>query len=70
MLLPCSIQPMTKTKTSNAGIASHAGVFRGARISSLPMGREQIRAPLKMPAWEANAGSALIQTATGLFQSR
>ena len=38
-------------------VASHAGVFRGARISSLPqtafVGREEIRAPLKTPAWEA-----------------
>ena len=32
-------------------LASHAGVFRGARVSSL--GREEIRAPLKRPAWEA-----------------
>ena len=32
-------------------LASHAGVFRGARISSV--GREEIRAPLKTPAWEA-----------------
>ena len=39
---------------SLAMIASHAGVFRGARISSL-VGREEIRAPLKMPAWEAIA---------------
>ena len=40
-------------------LASHAGVFRGARISSLSSlvflpGREEIRAPLKTPAWEAN----------------
>ena len=34
-------------------LASHAGVFRGARISSLPTRREEIRASLKMPAWEA-----------------
>ena len=31
-------------------VASHAGVFRGPRIS---VGREEIRAPLKTPAWEA-----------------
>ena len=37
-------------------VASHAGVFRGARISSLPT----IRAPLKTPAWEARViGSRL-----------
>ena len=35
-------------------LASHAGVFRGARISSLPVGRDEKRAPLKTPAWEAN----------------
>ena len=40
-------------------IASHAGVFRGARISSLPTGREEIRAPLKMPAWEAKVDNTL-----------
>ena len=35
-------------------LASHAGIFRGARISSLPfVGREEIRAPLKTPAWQA-----------------
>ena len=32
-------------------VASHAGVFRGARFSSLP--RDEKRAPLKTPAWEA-----------------
>ena len=32
-------------------LASHAGVFRRARISSLPT-REEIRAPLKTPAWD------------------
>ena len=32
-------------------VASPAGIFRGARISSL--GKEEIRAPLKMPAGEA-----------------
>ena len=33
-------------------LASHAGVFRGARFSFLPTNDEK-RAPLKMPAWEA-----------------
>ena len=33
-------------------LASHAGDFRGARISSL-VGRDEIRAPLNTPAWEA-----------------
>ena len=37
-------------------IASHAGVFTGARISSL---REEKRAPLKTPAWEARISSAI-----------
>ena len=39
-------------------VASHAGVFRGARISSLPTPQE-IRAPLKTPAWEASITGAL-----------
>ena len=34
-------------------VASHAGDFRGARISSLPT-RDEIRASLKTPAWKAN----------------
>ena len=38
-------------------LASHAGVFRGARIFVPPrisfVGREEIRTPLKSPAWEA-----------------
>ena len=39
-------------------LASHAGIFRGARISSLPT-REEIRAPLKTRAWEATFSRAL-----------
>ena len=39
-------------------LASHPGVFRRARISSLPT-REKIRAPLKTPAWEATVKSKL-----------
>ena len=38
---------------SHMMVASHAGDFRGARISSLPT-RDEIRASLKTPAWEAN----------------
>ena len=34
-------------------LASHAGVFRGARVSSL-VGRDERRAPLKTPVLEAN----------------
>ena len=37
-------------------LASHAGVFRGARFSVLPktfVARDDKRAPLKTPAWEA-----------------
>ena len=34
-------------------VASHAGVFRGARFSSLPTGRDERRASLKTPVWEA-----------------
>ena len=37
----------TVLRKSVRKVASHAGVFRGARISSLPTGREEIRAPLK-----------------------
>ena len=33
-------------------LASHAGVFRGARFSSL--GRDEKRASLTTPAWEAS----------------
>ena len=33
-------------------VASHAGIFRGARFSSF-VGRNEKRAPLKTPAWEA-----------------
>ena len=36
-------------------LASPAGIFRGARIS--PQAREEIRAPLKMPAGEATYDS-------------
>ena len=32
-------------------VAGDTGVFRGPRISSL-VGKEEIRAPLKTPAWE------------------
>ena len=44
------------------GLVSHAGLFRGARISSLPtnafVGRDETRAPLKTPAWEVKRGPA------------
>ena len=37
-------------------LASHAGVFRGARYSSLPTRRrDEKRGPLKMPAWGASS---------------
>ena len=39
-------------KTVTRGITSHAGVFTGARTSH----REEIRAALKTPAWEATRG--------------
>ena len=41
-------------------LASHAGVFRGVRISC-GVGREEIRAPLKTPAWEATVMQATAQ---------
>ena len=37
-------------------VASHAGIFRGARFSFL--GRDEKRAPLKTPAWEARPKGA------------
>ena len=40
-----------KRDCSYSDVASHAGVFRGA----LFVGREEIRAPLKTPACEANS---------------
>ena len=40
-------------------LASHASVLRGARFSSL-VGRDEKRAPLKTPAWEANIFLELI----------
>ena len=46
-------------------LASHAGVFRGARISFL--GREEIRAPLKTPAWEASPIWATARKGHGSF---
>ena len=39
--------------TVHLPLASHAGVFRRARLSSLRT-RDERRAPLKTPAWEAN----------------
>ena len=41
-------------------VASHAGVFRGARFSSF-VGRDEKRAPLKTPAWEARLSVNLFQ---------
>ena len=39
--------------TVHLPLASYAGVFRRARPSSL-VGRDERRAPLKTPVWEAN----------------
>ena len=41
-------------------VASHAGIFRGARFSSF-VGRNEKRAPLKTPAWEARLSVNLFQ---------
>ena len=41
-------------------VASHAGIFRGARFSSF-VGRNEKRAPLKTPAWEARLSFNLFQ---------
>ena len=54
---PASYKGQIRPSTSCFYKASHAGVFSGARISSLPtkfVGRDEIRAPLKTPAWEAS----------------
>lgn len=41
-------------------LASHTGVFRGARLSSLPdKKKDGERAPLKTPTWEAMAESRI-----------
>ena len=40
-------EPPDHPSPSHYTLASHAGLFRGARM-------EEIRAPLKTPAWEAN----------------
>ena len=47
----------SSTLRACGAIASYAGVFRGARISSLLVGRDEIRAPLKTPAWEASGAT-------------
>ena len=45
---------ITQNLTESRGrLASNTGVFRGARLSSLPT-RDETRAPLKTPAWEAS----------------
>ena len=41
-------------------LASHAGVFMGAGISSLPTVGDEIRAPLKTPAWEGGGAVCVI----------
>ena len=43
---------------SSLFVASHAGVFRRARFSSPPTERDEKRAPLKTPAWEATLFAA------------
>ena len=53
-----SLRFFDETSSAPLRVASHAGVYRGARfsfifISSLLVGRDEKRAPLKMPAWEA-----------------
>ena len=48
-------QACSRLARSTIPVASHAGAFRGARFSSLSpfVGRDEKRAPLKTPAWEA-----------------
>ena len=42
-----------ETSPAAKSVASRAGVFRGARFSSLSVGGDEKRALLKTPAWEA-----------------
>ena len=53
--ISCILKVLVTFLNSASHLASHAGVFRRARISSLPFGRDEIRAPLKTPAWEATS---------------
>ena len=48
-------------------LASNAGVFTGARFSSVPLGRDEKRAPLRTPAWEASFQSNLIHNAFTIY---
>ena len=57
-------KPLNSTQNlteSRERFASNTGVFRGARLSSL-VGRDESRAPLKTPAWEAG-GRCTVQKA-------
>ena len=57
-------KPLNRTQNlteSRERFASNTGVFRGARLSSL-VGRDESRAPLKTPAWEAG-GRCTVQKA-------
>ena len=51
MVVRCVTGRFNNAGDSKKALASHAGVFRGVRISSLPT-RDEIPAPLKTPAWE------------------
>ena len=52
-LCTCITLFCTLRSRSCTTVASHAGVFRGGRFSSL-LGRDEKRVPLKTPAWEAS----------------
>ena len=42
-----------ETSPAAKSVASHGGVFRGARFSYISVGGDEKRALLKTPAWEA-----------------
>ena len=54
------------TGDSKKALAFHAGVFRGARISSLPT-RDERRALPKTPAWEAKKVNTLCDTGYPMY---
>ena len=61
MLVRCVTGRCNNTGDSKKALASHAGVFRGACISSLPT-RDEWRAPPKTPSWEAKKANTLCHT--------
>ena len=56
-IMPSLLGLLKNNDQGLGALASHAGVFSGARFSSL--GRDEKRAPLKTPAWEAIGAQVL-----------